>query len=116
MLRLLADENFSHDIVRGLRSRHPFVDLVSAQDVGLSGADDPAALAWAAANGRVVLTHDVRTMAAFAHERVRRGLRMPGIFVISQDLPVGQVIEDLLLLVDLSADDEWDGRVEFLPL
>ena len=35
MLRLLADENFSGDIVRGLLLRQPDLDLVRAQDVGL---------------------------------------------------------------------------------
>ena len=62
MLRLLADENLNNDIVRGLRRRLPGLDLVRVQDVGLSGADDPTILAWAAREGRVMLTHDVSTM------------------------------------------------------
>jgi hypothetical protein len=44
-------------------------DLVRAQDVGLSGedrADDPAVLARAAQENRVLLTNDERTMIAFA--------------------------------------------------
>jgi hypothetical protein len=40
MLRLLADENFNGDIVRGLLLRHSALDLVRVQDVGLAGADD----------------------------------------------------------------------------
>jgi hypothetical protein len=49
MLRLLADENFNGDIVRGLMLRQPGLDLVRVQDVGLAGADDSDILAWAAA-------------------------------------------------------------------
>ena len=45
MLRLLADENFNGDIVRGLLRRRPELDLVRIQDVGLTGADDPSVLA-----------------------------------------------------------------------
>lgn len=41
MLRLLADENFSGDTLRGLFRRQPDLDIVRVQDVGLSGADDP---------------------------------------------------------------------------
>src|SRR5438270_428490 len=44
MLRLLSDENFNGDIVRGLLLREPDLDLVRAQDVRLEGADDPDVL------------------------------------------------------------------------
>ncbi|MBU2609951.1 MAG: DUF5615 family PIN-like protein, partial [Chloroflexi bacterium] len=48
MLRLAADENFNNDIVRGLLRRKPDLDIVRIQDVGLSAADDPTMLEWAA--------------------------------------------------------------------
>jgi hypothetical protein len=48
MLQLLADENFNNNIVRGLPRRAPEIDIVRVQDVGLSGANDPTLLAWAA--------------------------------------------------------------------
>lgn len=35
MLRLVSDENFNGDIVRGLLLRHPALDLRRVQDVGL---------------------------------------------------------------------------------
>ena len=54
MLRLLADENFNGGIVRGLLLRQASLDLVRVQDVGLSGADHPDILAWAAENDRSV--------------------------------------------------------------
>ena len=58
MLRLAADENLNNDIVRGLLRRRSNLDIVRVQDVGLSGADDPTVLAWAAQQGRVLITHD----------------------------------------------------------
>ena len=48
MLRLAADENLNNDIIRGLLRRQPDIDLIRVQDVGLSGAGDPAVLEWAA--------------------------------------------------------------------
>ena len=54
MLRLAADENFNGDIVRGLLRRNPKLDIVRVQDVGLSGADDPSVLQWAADQGRIL--------------------------------------------------------------
>ncbi len=76
MLRLLADENCSNDIVRGLWRRQPDLDLVRVQDVGLSGAADSAVLEWAAETGRLLLTHDVSTITKYAYQRVMAGQRM----------------------------------------
>lgn len=42
MLRLLADENFDNDIVRGVLRRTTHVDLIRVQDVGLTGANGKA--------------------------------------------------------------------------
>ena len=52
MLRLAADENFNNNVIRGLLRRVPALDIVRIQDVGLSGADDPSVLEWAALEGR----------------------------------------------------------------
>ena len=36
----------------------PTLDIVRVQDVGLRTASDPDILAWAASEGRILLTHD----------------------------------------------------------
>lgn len=116
MLRLAADENFNNDIVRGVLRKNPEIDLVRVQDVGLSGAEDPEVLEWAAMEGRVLLTHDVTTVTRFAHDRVQGGKGMPGVFEVSRRLPMGVVIEDVLLLAECSREGEWEGQVRYLPL
>jgi len=93
MLLRAADENFNGNMVRGLCRRQPALDLVRLQDVGLSGADGPAVLAWAAQERRVLLTHDVSTITQYAYERVREGQPMPGVFEVSRDLPIGRAID-----------------------
>jgi hypothetical protein len=116
MLLLAADENFNNDILRGLLRRKPDLDIVRIQDEGLSGADDPAVLEWAAKEGRILLTHDVSTITHYAYDRVRAGRPMPGIFEVSCDIPVNIVIDDILLLAEYSLDGEWEGQVRHLPL
>ena len=116
MLRLAADENFNNDIVRGLLRRKPDLDIVRVQDVGLSGADDPMILEWAAQEGRMLLTHDVTTITRYAYERVQAGKPMPGVFEVSRKVPIGVAIEDILLIVECSLEKEWDGQVRYLPL
>jgi hypothetical protein len=45
--KFVADENFDNDILRGLFKYNPELDVIRVQDVGLSGAKDPALLEWA---------------------------------------------------------------------
>ncbi len=116
MLALAADENLNNDIVRGLLRSRPQSNIVRIQDAGLSGADDRSVLEWAAREGRVLLTHDVTTITRYAFERVKAGLRMPGVFEVSRSVPIGQAIEDILLLAEYSRPNEWEGRIIYLPL
>ena len=84
MIRFLADEDFNNDFLRALRRRRPAVDVVRVQDVGLSGRSDPAVLAWAAEQRRVLLTHDAATLVGHALARLAAGEAMPGVLVAPQ--------------------------------
>ena len=79
MLKLVSDENFNGDILRGLFRRRPSLNVVRVQDVGLNGTSDSEILEWAASEGRIVLTHDRDTMLYSAYKRVRTGRAMPGV-------------------------------------
>jgi predicted nuclease of predicted toxin-antitoxin system len=115
MIKLLADENFDNNIVRGLFRRNPEIDIVRVQDVGLSGKDDPTVLEWAAQEERILLTHDVATITRYAYDRVRQGQPMPGVIEISTDAPIGRVIEDVLLLAECGQEGELEGQIQYLP-
>jgi hypothetical protein len=58
---------------------------------------DPAALEWAATENRVVVTHDVSTLAGHAFARVAAGNSMTEVFATPSLLEVGRAIDDLLL-------------------
>lgn len=116
MLSLLSDENFNGDIVRGMFLRQPNLDLLRVQDVGLREVDDPAILAWAAMNGRILLTHDRATMPDFAYDRLVAKEQMAGMFVVNDRMPIRQAIDELILLIDCSEQEEWQGIVLYLPL
>ncbi len=116
MLKLVSDENFNGDILRGLYRRRPDLDIVRVQDVGLGAAHDPDVLAWAAVEGRILLTHDRETMPSFAYDRVRAGQPMPGVFLVSDLMPVGQAIDEILLAVECLPSEECQDLVRFFPL
>src|SRR5262245_26994398 len=116
MLRLLADENFNNNVLRGVLRRQADLDFVRVQDVGLSGADDPTILEWAAQENRIILTHDVATMTRHAYERVAAGKHLPGVFEVSRSVPIGVAIEEIVILAQCSLEGEWEGQVRYLPL
>jgi predicted nuclease of predicted toxin-antitoxin system len=116
MIRLLTDENFDGDILRGLLRRLPTLDVVRVQDVGLGGTPDPDILAWAAGQDRVLLTHDRDTMPGFANDRVLAGQPMPGVFLVSATMPKGQAVDEVLLAIDCLTPDECKDLVRFFPL
>jgi hypothetical protein len=116
VLTFLADENFQGPIMKGLRRQLPTLDIVRVQDAGLAGADDPSVLEWAAANRRVLLTHDVQTMAGFANQRVIAGKYMAGVVVVDGSLRPGPAIADIRLIAECTEPDELEGQVWFVPL
>jgi Domain of unknown function (DUF5615) len=116
MLRLAADENLNGRILRGLQRVEPDLDIVRIQDTSLIHASDPEVLEWAAGESRVLLTHDVSTVTAFAYDRVRAGKGMPGVVEVSTKMSIGRAIEEILLLAQACSADECDGQVMYLPL
>ncbi len=115
-MRFLADENFNNHIFRGLLLQKPGLDIVRVQDVGLSGKSDLEVLAWALAENRLLLTHDAKTVPAFAFAQLADGQPVPGVFIVPWETSIGQVIADLLLIVECSEQKEWMGQIHYLPL
>ncbi|HUE96808.1 MAG TPA: DUF5615 family PIN-like protein [Longimicrobiaceae bacterium] len=116
MFKLAADENFKEQIVNGLRRRLRDLDITTAQEAGLRGSSDPEILERAAAEGRVLLTHDTRTMKGFAYARVEVGAPMPGVVEVPDLMPISEAIRDLILVAELLEPEEIRDRVLRLPL
>jgi hypothetical protein len=116
-VKWLADECFDNDIIRGLLRRSPDLDLIRAQDVSeIAGRDDQKLLAWATTNKRVVLTHDLATMVPALLLQHQQPSRCTPVVLVPDSLPVGQVIEEVLLLDRCSQKSDWVAGVIYLPL
>jgi hypothetical protein len=116
MLRLLIDQDLDQVILRGLLLRVPNLDVLTAHQANLGDASDSELLAWASEQKRIVVTHDRRTMPYHAADRMARGERFAGIIIVSRRLPVGQVIDDLEIIVSCSEVAEWENVLKYLPL
>jgi predicted nuclease of predicted toxin-antitoxin system len=115
VIKIAVDENFDHHILRALVRRVPQLDFRTIQGQAMTGFEDPEVLAWAAAEDRVLLTHDVRTVTRFAYERVARGDAMPGVIEIPSVATVSEALEDLVLVVTCSTADDCRDQVIYLP-
>jgi hypothetical protein len=99
----------------GLKRRERAVDFQDARAGGVIGVRDPEVLAKAAQSGRIVISHDRKTMVAH-FVRFIENRSSPGLVIVPQDLDIGLAIEDLLVLGAASESEEWQNRVGYLPL
>jgi hypothetical protein len=112
----MADEDLDADIIQGLRLSEPAVDILDVKTEGLRGMKDPALLDLAAQQGRILVTHDRRTMTRHYRERLAAGAsNQPGLFVVSQRSAIGEIVESLLLTWTASRAEEWHDRIVYLP-
>jgi hypothetical protein len=115
MVRFQADADLNQTIVAALIRRAPAVDFRTADAAQLRGLDDTEVLALAAREGRVLVTHDSRTMPRHFGEFVRAG-RSAGVIVVPQHVAVAVAVEELLLIWGATSEEDWTNRICYLPL
>ena len=71
------------------------VEFLSAQALSLEGLDDSIVLAVAAQERGILVSHDFGTMPRHFRE-FTTSRASPGVFLVSQSLPVGAAVEELL--------------------
>ena len=114
-MKFLTDEDFDNRIFRGLLRRLPNLDIIRVQETEVASRSDPDVLEWAAFENRVLLTHDVNTMTLYFMERMKNGLSSPGILFVRQTLPIGFVINELVIVAQLSLEGEYENQMKFIP-
>lgn len=114
-IRFLADANLDQDIVAGILRREPEVDFELPQGVIPERMPDREVLVVARSLGRVLVTHDVRTMPRRFGEFVA-GSDSPGLILVPTSMPMGQAIEEVLLIWHVSEAEEWTNRFRRLPV
>jgi predicted nuclease of predicted toxin-antitoxin system len=116
MLRLVSDEDVHGDIIRGLLRQAPDLDLIRTQDVGLRGSPDTTVLAWAAAENRVLITQDRKTLVGSAWVRVTAGEAMPGVLALRPHATIGEAIDDIILVARCYDEEDMRDQVIYIPL
>jgi hypothetical protein len=114
-IKFQADADFNETIIYALQRREPAIDFRTADEAQLRGLPDPAVLALAAREGRILVSHDHQTMPVhFAHFIASQ--QSPGVFLLSQDLLIRIAVEELLTIWEASEVEEWSNTLQYLPL
>jgi predicted nuclease of predicted toxin-antitoxin system len=107
-IRFHLDENCDPRIAAGLRLHG--VDITTTPEAGLLQAADDEQLAFAIAEGRVLLTQDTDFLRITAAGRESPGV----VFFHAQQGSIGQVIRGVLLIREVYEPEEMRNRVEYL--
>lgn len=114
-VRFLADADLNQAILQGTIRRELSIDFQTAHGAGLSGLSDPEVLAIASDDGRVLVTHDQKTMPTHFGEFIITHTS-PGVLVVPQHFPISSAIEELILIWSVTEAEEWVNRICYLPL
>ena len=116
-IRFQADNDLKRIIVDATLRREPRIDFQTAQAARLDGLDDQSVLHLAAAQSRILVSHDKRTMPAALASFVAAGDTSPGVLlVIPQSASIVEVVEALILIWADDRENDWNNVVAKIPL
>lgn len=106
-IRFQADNDFNGRVLRALLRLAPAIDLQTAPALGFHlGTPDEQVLALAAAEGRVLLSHDAKTMPYHFADFIATNTS-PGLILVSRKLSIGQAANELHLVWEASEAEEY---------
>jgi hypothetical protein len=110
-----ADADFNQMIVTGVLYQNPDLDFQTATTAKLQGLTDLEVLTLSAEQGRILVTHDRKTMPLhFAEFIVNQ--QSSGVIIVSKKVAIEVVIAELILIWSVSKAEEWVNRIAKIPL
>ena len=73
-------------------------------------------LLLAAGQNRILVTHDYQTMPVHFGAFLGEHGHSPGVFLVKQRTPIGEVGDALILIAVASEPEEWQNRLIEIPL
>ena len=107
-IRFHLDENVSGAVASALRRRG--IDVTTAADAGLIGADDLDHLRFAMAQQRIVVTHDDDFTRIHTESAKHAGI----CYCHKDKHSIGDLVRLLLLIDECFTENEMRGHLEYL--
>jgi uncharacterized protein with PIN domain len=115
IIRFQADADLNEDIVTGVLRREARIDFQTAEAASLRSLSDSEVLTLAAREGRILVSHDRKTMPRAFAEFIRANAS-PGVLIVSQKTDLLTAIEGVLLVWSASEAEEWRNQLGTIPL
>ena len=118
MRRFLIDENISPRYRTQLLYHEPSLTVLAVGDEGAppKSTPDPEILEWCEQHQFNLVTNNRESMPQHLSDHLSAGNHVPGIFTINLEVPMGKIIEELLLIASASDTDEYIDRITYIPL
>ena len=118
MRRFLIDENISPRYRTQLLYHEPSLTVLAVGDEGAppKSTPDPEILEWCEQHQFSLITNNRESMPQHLSDHLAAGHHVPGIFTINLEVPIGKIIEELLLITGASDADEYIDRITYIPL
>ena len=118
MRRFLIDENISPEYRTQLLNHEPSLTVLAVGDEGapVRSTPDPEILVWCEQNQFSLITNNRKSMPRHLLDHLSAGHHVPGIFTINLEVPMGKIIDELILIAGASGEDEYIDQITYIPL
>jgi hypothetical protein len=111
-IRLYVDEDVHESIASELRRRG--YDVLNTREVNQRGLSDAEQLAYAAAENRTLFSFNAADYIALHKKYLDQGREHAGI-IISNQIPIGETVRRILILLNQVSADEMRTQLRWLP-
>jgi hypothetical protein len=117
-MRFLLDEHMALRVKPAVLHRNPLIDVLRIGEPGAPppATPDPAVLDYLYNAQRALITKNRRSMLQHYSEAMTAGKTHWGIFIVTPNLAIRELAEQIELLWEASEAEEWIDRLMSLPL
>lgn len=117
-IRYLLDEHISPSYRAQLlwHKSDLVVWIIGDPTAPAKGTSDPEILLWCQEHEFALVTNNRKSMPGHLKDHLDNGDHVPGIFVINQEMSIGEIIDELILIAEASLEDEYQDRILYLPI
>ena len=117
-VRYLLDENMAPEWrTQLLRHRSELtVWMIGDPSAPEQGTLDPEILIWCEEHQFLLVTNNRRSMPTHLTNHLASSRTIPGILALRRNAQIGKVIEDLLLIAEIGAEEDFKNQIRYVPL
>lgn len=117
-LKYLLDENVNSVYQVQIQRQEPEVTVFR---IGMPGTpaiqtSDPDILCWCEEHSFILLTNNRKSMPVHLADHLAQGRHVPGIFILNDELSLGQQLEELIFIAMASEETDFQDRITYLPI